>query len=154
MERKNRILKKYQNDENVNKLSLKQRKKIVELKLEKCEPLETETLKELLKYNNTNEKLIVKYIYSLSREEAKYELMEYSYFISVNNIIEIENKKFKNNNLGNRKISYKSMLMNLLFGLRNYDNQAFYNKMNIINKAIEKKTVIKNQPFDNDNYEG
>ena len=154
MERKNRILEKYQNDENINKLSLNQRKKIVDLEMENCNPLDTENLKVLLKCNNTNEKLIVKYIYSLSRDEAIYELMKYSYCISVNSIIEIEKKKFKNNNLGNRKISYKSMLMNLLFGLKNYDNQGFYNKMNIINKEIEKKTVINNQPFDKDNYEG
>ena len=105
-------------------MSLKQRKKIVDLELENCSPLDTETLKELLKCDNTNEKLIVKYIYSLPRDEAIYELMEYSYCISVNSIIEIEKKKFKNNNLGNRKISYKSMLMNLLFGLGNYDKHA------------------------------
>ena len=76
-------------------MSLKQRKKIVDLELENCSPLDTETLKELLKCDNTNEKLIVKYIYSLPRDEAIYELMEYSYCISVNRIIEIESKNSK-----------------------------------------------------------
>ena len=64
--------------------------------------------------------------------------MEYSYFISVNSIKEIENQKL-GKNIGYRKISYKSLLMNLLFELKNYDKNEFYNKINIINKKIKKK---------------
>ena len=152
MERLSRMIKKIEIDENINELSLKQRKQIVNDILENCKDLNIIVLKKLLKYNNTNEKLIVKYIYSLTDEEAKIKLMEYSCFISVNNIKQIENQKFKNN-LGNRKISFKSLLMSLLFELENIDKTAFYNKINIINYAINKKTVINNQPYDKDNYE-
>ena len=39
MEKKNRILKKYLISENTNELSLKRRKKILDLELENCNPL-------------------------------------------------------------------------------------------------------------------
>ena len=82
-------------DDNIQNLSLNQRKKKVIDELEENKELNIDTLTVLLQYNNINEELIIKYINSLEITEAESELREYSIFLSVKNIKDLEKNKFK-----------------------------------------------------------
>ena len=139
-------------DDNIQNLSLKQRKKKVIDELKENKELEINTITTLLQYNNINEKLIIKYINSLEITEAESELKKYSNFLSFKSIKDLEKNKFKKN-LSNRKKSYKLFFMDLLFSLEIYDIKKFQAEMNTINCAIKETTVINNQPHDKDNYE-
>ena len=103
-------------DDSIDQLSLKQRKEMVKEKLKENANLDAETIKSLLQYNNLDEELIVMYIKSLKPEEAEIELKEYSNFLSVEAIKDLEKNKLKKN-LANRRKSFKSFFMESLFSL-------------------------------------
>ena len=94
MEKDKRLLKKIQiYDDNIQNLSLKQRKKKVIDELKENKELGIDTITTLLQYNNINEKLIIKYINSLEITEAENELKEYSIFLSMKSIKDLEKNK-------------------------------------------------------------
>ena len=98
MEKQKRMLKNIQiYDDNIQNLSLNQRKKKVIDVLKENKELEIDNIKTLLEYNNINDKLIIKYINSLEITEAESELKKYSNFLTVKSINDLEKNKFKKN---------------------------------------------------------
>ena len=155
MEKMSRFLKKVKiiEDDSIDQLSLKQRKEMVKEKLKENANLDAETIKSLLQYNNLDEELIVMYIKSLKPEEAEIELKEYSNFLSVEAIKDLEKNKLKKN-LANRRKSFKSFFMESLFSLiKTEDLKAFNSKLNVLKTVISPTTVVNNQPHGKDNYE-
>ena len=93
------------------------------------------------------------YIQSLKSEEAEIELKEYSNFLSVEAIKDLEKNKLKKN-LTNRGKSFKSFFMESLFSLiKTEDLKAFNSKLNVLKTVISPTTVVNNQPYSKDNYE-
>mgnify|MGYP007101902974 CR=1 FL=1 len=137
--------------EDINDIDLKVRKQKVKEKL-KNNNLTSEQIFELLSYDNTNEELISRYIFSLDNDKkTEKEIIDYSNFLSVSEMRRIQAEKF-GRNLGLRNFSFKDFFFKFLFGLNNINVTSFNSEISKLRLAIiHRKT--NNQPFDIDNLE-
>jgi len=135
----------------VNEVELDDRKVKVKEELKKPK-LNTEELKNLLLYDNTNEELIYRYIVSLDKEDVFDEFKKYWNFISVDKINALSNEIFgENSNQGFRKKSFKQLFYEPLIALASHNKNDFENKMKYIN-VLTNSRLNNNQPFDIDNF--
>ena len=137
--------------DNIYEMDLKARKQKVKEELEK-KNLTLNKIIELLSYDNTNEELISRYIFSLDNDKAKKEIIDYSNFLSVSKMKQIQEEKFGNSYLGLRGVSFKKLFFQFLFGLNNLNETSLNSKISILRVAVTHRKT-NNQPFDSDNFE-
>ena len=114
--------------DNIYEMDLKARKQKVKEELEK-KNLTLNKIIELLSYDNTNEELISRYIFSLDNDKAKKEIIDYF-----------------------RGVSFKKLFFQFLFGLNNLNETSLNSKISILRVAVTHRKT-NNQPFDSDNFE-
>ena len=107
--------------EEINEVELDDRKVKVKEELKKPK-LNTEELKKLLLYDNTNEELIYRYILSLNETDKLNEFRKYCNFISVDKINDLSNTNLgKNSNQVFRKKSFKQLFYEPLTALASHN---------------------------------
>ena len=105
--------------------------------------LNTEELKKLLLYDNTNEELIYRYILSLNETDKLNEFRKYCNFISVDKINDLSNTNLgKNSNQVFRKKSFKQLFYEPLTALAFHNKFEFENKMKYINALSNSYYII------------
>ena len=102
---------------NIYKLSLKERKKIVENSLSKLE-INRDEFNYLLLLDNTNEQLIYRFIQSLDKNSVYLEMQKYTSYLSVSKINDLELKFYGNSIQHYRNISNKEAFFKLLSSIK------------------------------------
>ena len=101
--------------QNINKISLKERRQRVENELEK-EKKNPEDFKFLLLMDNTNEDLLYQYIQSLNTKNIydKKIIEKYSNYMGLSKLNALQKEKFGDSEQGFRKVSYKVQFFRML----------------------------------------
>lgn len=135
----------------VNKLSLKERKQQVLDELKK-ENLDKKRLKYLLLLDNTNEKLLYKYLRTVKKNIILKIIPVYSDFMSISKIKDIETEKNGKSSLGYRNISFKTLFFQMLTAIKEDKMKDLNDKIGIMN-LVSGKTRLNNQPFTLENLD-
>ena len=135
----------------INKLTLKQRKKEVQNQLEN-KSLNLEKLHYLLLLDNTNDELLYRYILALEKDIAILAMQRYSCYMSLQKIKDLEKKLYGSEIMGFRNISFKDLFFKLLYAIHDKNKVLIDEKTKTI-ELIKNQSFLNNQPIDLNNFE-
>ena len=135
----------------INKLTLKQRKKEVQEQLEN-KNLNLEKLNYLLLLDNTNEELLYRYILALKKDNVILEMQRYSCYMSLQKIIDLQKTLFGSKDMGFRNISFKDLFFKFLYAIHDKNKVLIDENIKTI-EFISNQSFLNNQPIDLNNFE-